>query len=158
MSVEENIKTAEEHLEAEANRELDRLLGTLAEDSIYEESLLEKPIQGKPAIAGYYQELWLGFPDFTYVVTNRDDLSRDAYWDFSRHPSNREERRDQRDRRFPYEGRQGVGRADIRGQLLAPHPARGPAQAREPFRPLALLPAPPPPLPHLSLPSPLSSR
>lgn len=71
MSIEANIKTAEEHLEAEANRELDRLLGTLAEDSIYEESLLEKPVQGKAAIAEYYQELWKAFPDFTYVVTNR---------------------------------------------------------------------------------------
>ena len=46
MSIEENIKTAEEHLEAEANRELDRLLGTLVDDSVYEESLLEKPVQG----------------------------------------------------------------------------------------------------------------
>ena len=71
MSIEANIKTAEEHLEAEANRELDRLLATLAEDSIYEESLLEKPVQGKAAIAEYYQELWKAFPDFTYVVTNR---------------------------------------------------------------------------------------
>lgn len=71
MSVEENIKTAEEHLEAEANRELDQLLGTLADDSVYEESLLEKPVRGKAAIAGYYQELWRGFPDFTYIVTNR---------------------------------------------------------------------------------------
>ena len=71
MSVEENIKTAEEHLEAEAKRELDRLLETLAEDSVYEESLLEKPVQGKAEIAEYYQALWRGFPDFTYVVTNR---------------------------------------------------------------------------------------
>ncbi|MFQ5539793.1 MAG: nuclear transport factor 2 family protein, partial [Candidatus Binatia bacterium] len=71
MSVEENIKTAEEHLEAEANRELDRLLGTLVEDCVYEESLLEKPVQGKKEIAEYYHELWRGFPDFTYIVTNR---------------------------------------------------------------------------------------
>lgn len=71
MSVEENIRVAEEHLEAEANRELERLLGTLADDSVYEENLLEKPVRGKAAIAGYYQELWRGFPDFTYVVTNR---------------------------------------------------------------------------------------
>lgn len=71
MSVEENIKTAEEHLEAEAKRELDRLLETLVEDSVYEESLLEKPVQGKAEIAEYYQALWRGFPDFTYVVTNR---------------------------------------------------------------------------------------
>ena len=71
MSIEENIKTAEEHLEAEANRELDRLLGTLADDSVYEESLLGKPVRGKAAIAGYYEELWKGFPDFKYEVTNR---------------------------------------------------------------------------------------
>lgn len=71
MSVEENIRVTEEHLEAEANRELERLLGTLAHDSVYEESLLEKPVRGKEAIAEYYQELWRGFPDFTYVVTNR---------------------------------------------------------------------------------------
>lgn len=71
MSIEENIKTAEEHLEAEANRELDRLLGTLADDSVYEESLLEKPVEGKAAIAQYYEELWKAFPDFTYTVTNR---------------------------------------------------------------------------------------
>jgi len=32
MSIAENIKTAEEHLEAERKRELDRLLGTLAEE------------------------------------------------------------------------------------------------------------------------------
>ena len=71
MSVEENIKTAEEHLEAEANRELDRLLGTLVEDCVYEESLLEKPVQGKTEITEYYHALWKGFPDFKYVVTNR---------------------------------------------------------------------------------------
>lgn len=71
MSIEENIKTAEEHLEAEAKRELDRLLGTLEEDSVYEESLLEKPVQGKAAIAQYYEDLWRAFPDFTYIVTNR---------------------------------------------------------------------------------------
>jgi steroid delta-isomerase-like uncharacterized protein len=71
MSVEENIRTAEEHLEAEANRELDRLLGTLAEHAVYEENLLEKPVQGKAAIAQYYEELWKAFPDFTFVVTNR---------------------------------------------------------------------------------------
>jgi steroid delta-isomerase-like uncharacterized protein len=38
---------------------------------VYEESLLEAPVRGKTAIADYYQELWRGFPDFTYVVTNR---------------------------------------------------------------------------------------
>lgn len=71
MSVEKNIRTAEEHLEAEAQRELDRLLGTLTENCIYEETLLGTPIQGKTEVARYYQELWRGFPDFTYVVTNR---------------------------------------------------------------------------------------
>lgn len=71
MSIEENIKTAEEHLTAEANRELDRLLGTLVDDSVYEESLLEKPVQGRVAIVRYYEELWKGFPDFTHEVTNR---------------------------------------------------------------------------------------
>ncbi|KRT69854.1 MAG: hypothetical protein XU15_C0008G0078 [candidate division NC10 bacterium CSP1-5] len=71
MLVEENIRVTEEHLEAEANRELARLLGTLADDSVYEESLLEAPVRGKAAIAGYYRELWKGFPDFSYIVTNR---------------------------------------------------------------------------------------
>lgn len=71
MSIERNIETAEEHLEAEAKRALDRLLGTLTEECVYEETLLEAPIRGKTGIAKYYQELWKGFPDFTYTVTNR---------------------------------------------------------------------------------------
>ena len=71
MSIAENIKTAEEHLEAESKRDLDRLLGTLADECVYEENLLKQPMQGKDEIAQYYQELWRAFPDFTYVVTNR---------------------------------------------------------------------------------------
>lgn len=71
MSREDNIRIAEEHLEAESKRELGRLLETLTEDCLYEESLLERPIQGKLDIERYYKELWEGFPDFTYTVTNR---------------------------------------------------------------------------------------
>lgn len=71
MSIAENIKTAEEHLEAESKRELDRLLGTLAEECVYEENLLKRSVRGKEEVAQYYEELWQAFPDFTYVVTNR---------------------------------------------------------------------------------------
>lgn len=71
MTVAENIRVAEEHLEAEAKRELDRLLGTLHDEAVYEESLLEVPARGRDAIGQYYRELWAAFPDFTYEVTNR---------------------------------------------------------------------------------------
>lgn len=71
MSIAENIKTAEEHLEAESKRELDRLLGTLAEECVYEENLLKRSVRGKEEVAQYYEELWQAFPDVTYVVTNR---------------------------------------------------------------------------------------
>ncbi len=71
MSIAENIKTTEEHLEAESKRELDRLLGTLAEECVYEENLLKRSVRGKEEVAQYYEELWQAFPDFTYVVTNR---------------------------------------------------------------------------------------
>ncbi|MFQ5839144.1 MAG: hypothetical protein ACE5HK_00305 [Candidatus Methylomirabilales bacterium] len=55
MSIDANIKTAEEHLEAD--RELDRLFGTLTEDCVHEESLLAAPVRGKADAARYYQEL-----------------------------------------------------------------------------------------------------
>lgn len=71
MTAAENIRVAEEHLAAEANRELSRLLATLHDDSVYEESLLEASARGRDAIGRYYQDLWAAFPDFTYEVTNR---------------------------------------------------------------------------------------
>jgi steroid delta-isomerase-like uncharacterized protein len=71
MSLEENLRTTEEHLRAEDSRQLDSLLATLTEDCVYEDSLLEEPVRGKAAVAEYYQDLWRAFPDFEYTVTNR---------------------------------------------------------------------------------------
>ena len=70
-SIEQNVKTAEAHLQAEESRDLPGLLATLVEDCIYEDSLLPAPIRGREAVADYYRELWSGFPNFTYEVTNR---------------------------------------------------------------------------------------
>jgi steroid delta-isomerase-like uncharacterized protein len=71
MSIEQNIQTAEAHLQAEAGRNLKGLLATLVEDCTYEDSLLPEPIRGRDAVAAYYKELWTGFPDFAFQVTNR---------------------------------------------------------------------------------------
>lgn len=71
MSIEQNLRTAEEHLQAEAARQLERLLATLVDDCTYEDSLLSGRVQGKEAVRRYYLELWNAFPDFSFEVTNR---------------------------------------------------------------------------------------
>ena len=71
MSVEDNLRTTEAHIRAEDARDLDGILATFAEDCVYEDSLLDAPVRGKPAVAAYYRELWAAFPDFRFEVTNR---------------------------------------------------------------------------------------
>ena len=71
MSTEQNIQTAEAHLQAEARRDLAGLLATLVEDCSYEDSLLPTPIRGHAAVANYFKDLWSAFPDFSYEVTHR---------------------------------------------------------------------------------------
>jgi steroid delta-isomerase-like uncharacterized protein len=71
MTIEDNIRTAEAHLRAEDARDLTALLDTLADDCVYEDSLLDTPVRGKAAVSDYYRELWAAFPDFRFEVTNR---------------------------------------------------------------------------------------
>jgi steroid delta-isomerase-like uncharacterized protein len=71
MSIEDNVRVAEEHLDAEQHRDLDRLLATLTDDCVYEDSLLDEPVRGKDAVRRYYLDLWRAFPDFEFEVTNR---------------------------------------------------------------------------------------
>lgn len=168
MSIEQNIKTAEEHLEAEANRELDRLLATLVEDSIYEECLLEKPVQGKTAIAEYYQELWKAFPDFTYVVTNRVADESSVIYEmtfrgthtgpFRGIPPDPEIGGNQGSHCVPDAEWQGIGGTHLPGQRLAPDAARFLSRCRERLRPVPLLAHAPPPLSHHHVPPRISLR
>ena len=71
MSIEDNIRVAEEHLDAEAHRDIERLLDTLTDDCVDEDSLLDEPVRGKDAVRRYYLDLWRAFPDFDFEVTNR---------------------------------------------------------------------------------------
>jgi steroid delta-isomerase-like uncharacterized protein len=71
MAAEDNVQTTEYHLKAEDARDLSALLATLTDDCVYEDSLLDGPVVGKPAVADYYRDLWRAFPDFSYTVTNR---------------------------------------------------------------------------------------
>jgi steroid delta-isomerase-like uncharacterized protein len=71
VSIEDNIRVAEEHLDAEAHHDIERLLDTLTEDCVYEDSLLEEPVRGKDAVRRYYLDLWRAFPDFEFEVTSR---------------------------------------------------------------------------------------
>jgi len=125
MSIAENIKTAEEHLEAESKRELDRLLGTLAEECVYEENLLKRSVRGKEEVAQYYHL--------------RDDLSGNAYRPVSRHSSYGETRGGQRGDRLSDEGWKGVRGTDLSGRPRPPYADRAPPGPGEDLRPPALL-------------------
>jgi steroid delta-isomerase-like uncharacterized protein len=60
---EQNVRKWTEHVLAENRRDLDRLIGTLSEDAVYEIVPLKKYWRGKTEIRDFYNMLWTAMPD-----------------------------------------------------------------------------------------------
>ncbi|MFQ5797621.1 MAG: ester cyclase [Bacteroidota bacterium] len=52
-----------EHVLAENRRDLEKLIGTLIEDCVYEIVPLGQALHGKKAVAEFYRSLWNAVPD-----------------------------------------------------------------------------------------------
>ncbi len=66
-----NIRRWTEHVLAENRRDLDRLLGTLADDAVYEVVPLGQTWHGKDQIAQFYRMLWAALPDVKLDLRSR---------------------------------------------------------------------------------------
>jgi len=60
---EQNVRKWTEHVLAENRRDLDRLIGTLSDDAVYELVPLKKYWRGKAEIREFYHMLWTAIPD-----------------------------------------------------------------------------------------------
>lgn len=68
---ERNIRKWTEHVLAENKRDLDRLIGTLANDAVYEIVPLKQFWRGKDEIRNFYNMLWTAIPDVKLDLRSR---------------------------------------------------------------------------------------
>jgi steroid delta-isomerase-like uncharacterized protein len=68
---ERNIRRWTEHILAENRRDLDRLIGTLADDAVYEIVPLKQFWRGKDEIRQFYHMLWTAMPDVKLDLRTR---------------------------------------------------------------------------------------
>ncbi len=68
---ESNLRRWTEHVLAENRRDLERLIGTLAEDAVYEVVPLKQVWRGKDEIRQFYNMLWTAVPDVKLDLRSR---------------------------------------------------------------------------------------
>jgi steroid delta-isomerase-like uncharacterized protein len=68
---ERNIRRWTEHVLAENRRDFDRLIGTLADDAVYEIVPLKQFWRGKDEIRQFYHMLWTAMPDVKLDLRTR---------------------------------------------------------------------------------------
>lgn len=68
---EQNIRRWMEHVLAENRRDLDRLIGTLSDDAVYEIVPLKQFWRGKDEIRQFYNMLWTAIPDVKLDLRSR---------------------------------------------------------------------------------------
>lgn len=68
---ERNLRRWMEHVLAENRRDLERLIGTLADDAVYEIVPLKISWRGKDEIRQFYHMLWAAMPDVKLDLRSR---------------------------------------------------------------------------------------